>query len=681
MPIAKIQTPDGRIAKIEVPQGATEEEIMSFVEGQTRGAPQQAPTSFGRTALEQSLQGATFGFADEVMDRIGAGIASFVTDESYKDLLKEARSTTQERLDRQFEERPALSLASQLAGGLLTGGAGASTKTGQAITSGIRSGGRFATTAKAAGAGAAAGGAFGAGTAQEGERLEGATTGVVLGGGLGILAPIAGNVIKKGASAAANSVTRRLGRSTGELQPVDKIAAKVAARLRKDFPDDKEYLRQLERYANTQGRSLIEEAGETTKNLAEGASLFPSAQKTASGFFDAKIGMAPDRIKGVLNNTVSPQVNYFDTLDDIIRVGRAKAAPLYNKAFAANQQVDSPVINKILATPEGKSALKNAVKNIQNEMSLVAKPDKQLTAIAKDLKVLNSGSVGKGLKLRTLDNVKRSFDQTANKALRAGDEAEFKRIVNLKNALVKELDDADASGFYAKAREASGDYLQSKKAMDDGLRFLRDDADIIARKFKDLSAPEKRAYKVGVLKSMRDKIDNTMDGRNVATLFKNETNRKKLQSILSKREYNKLLKEANEIDELYKLRNQMSGNSRTAIREIAAEEFTEAGVDIAQEVARRGVFNVAADKVVAAVGRKFSGLSDKAAGEVAEMLYETNPAKKAEIVKRLFNEYKASKGLRSTEAAQKLEAFFAFSEKVSNIRGKQLAVQAGAGGN
>ena len=127
-------------------------------------------------------------------------------------------------------------------------------------------------------------------------------------------------------------------------------------RLRDDFPDDVEFLRQLNRYGSRQGVSLLEEGGEATKNLAEGASMFPQGQKIAADFFDAKISMAPDRLNKVVSRAVSPQVNFFDAVDDIYRTGQAKAAPLYQKAFQANKQVESPLINRVLETPAGKKA-------------------------------------------------------------------------------------------------------------------------------------------------------------------------------------------------------------------------------------------------------------------------------------------------------------------------------------
>lgn len=156
--------------------------------------------SFAETAFDQGLQGATFGFADEITDRIGAGIASLATDQSYRDLLKEARQLTKEEQARQFEQRPATTILSNLAGGVLTGGAGATTKAGSALANSLRSGNTGARIGKGMLAGASSGALYGAGAADDGNRAEGAVTGGILGGVTGGAIPAigaAGSGVKK----------------------------------------------------------------------------------------------------------------------------------------------------------------------------------------------------------------------------------------------------------------------------------------------------------------------------------------------------------------------------------------------------------------------------------------------------------------------------------------------------
>jgi hypothetical protein len=177
----------------------------------------QAPQGLGRTVLDQGLQGATFGFADEVTDRIGAWRASLATGEKYSDMLKEARGMSKDRMQAQFDQRPVTSIASNIAGGILTGGAGASTKAGTSIANSLRSGGIGARVAKGALAGATSGGAYGAGSAQEGERLAGAGQGALIGGALGAAVPAAGAAISSGVAGTKNAWTGAFARTGDEL--------------------------------------------------------------------------------------------------------------------------------------------------------------------------------------------------------------------------------------------------------------------------------------------------------------------------------------------------------------------------------------------------------------------------------------------------------------------------------
>ena len=147
------------------------------------------PTSISRTVLDQGLQGTTFAGADEITDRLGAMGASIYTGEKYKDVLKDARSASKQRMAQQAEQNPVTAIGSNIAGALLTGGAGASTKAGTAIGNSLRTGNIAARIGKGALAGAASGAAYGAGNADDGEGLAGAGKGLLVGGSVGAALP------------------------------------------------------------------------------------------------------------------------------------------------------------------------------------------------------------------------------------------------------------------------------------------------------------------------------------------------------------------------------------------------------------------------------------------------------------------------------------------------------------
>lgn len=149
----------------------------------------QREASIPRTIFDQGMQGMTFGFSDDIMDRLGAFGASLYTGEKYKDVLKDARSASRQRMADQIEQNPITSIASNIGGALLTGGAGASTKAGTAIGNSLRTGNLAARIGKGALAGAASGAAYGAGGADDGQKLAGAGTGAMVGGAVGAAIP------------------------------------------------------------------------------------------------------------------------------------------------------------------------------------------------------------------------------------------------------------------------------------------------------------------------------------------------------------------------------------------------------------------------------------------------------------------------------------------------------------
>lgn len=494
---------------------------------------------------------------------------------------------------------------------------------------------------------------------------------------------VAGNVINSVGSYPINKLADYLIKKeaikSGEIvaQDLPKPLQMVYNRLRADYPDYAEFKKVLNSYASKPDQALIQAGGERTTRLGEGAAQYTSGGARATEFFDEAIGKAPEKLKTAIGKTVSPSTKYYDDLDTMVEAGQAKAAPLYKAAFKNNQVVESTVINNILNTPSGKRALAKAAESAANKMSRVAKPDPELTALARELGVASEGGVSRGLKLSSLDQVKKSMDKQIGDALRGPTPSDANEIIALKNALVDELDAADKSGLYAKARKASGDYLSNKSAMDSGLNFLKEDKEIITRNFNDMGAAEKQAYKTGVVKTLRNKIETTQDGANVARLFKTPATRDKLKAILPERDYNRLLSEAMTQDGLFKLRNQLTGNSRTALRQIEAQDFEGQGAQLVQDLASKGATRTGIDNSIRWIAKRFDGLSDKTAKEVADILYEQDPKKKYEIVKFLTNQANSEgQGLRKTEAAKKLQAFYTISDKVAKEKNLELSPQA-----
>jgi hypothetical protein len=150
MPIVRIQLPDGRIARIEVPEGATPQEIESFAAQQfpTEQQPPQAlpdvngSSEFGyispQQAFTQAIGRGAIPFGKRAVAAIGAGVASpFVEDMGYGQLYEQALR----QQDEAARQQPAMTIAGTLTGGvfsapLIPGGGGLASSTGKAAALG-----------------------------------------------------------------------------------------------------------------------------------------------------------------------------------------------------------------------------------------------------------------------------------------------------------------------------------------------------------------------------------------------------------------------------------------------------------------------------------------------------------------------------------------------------------------
>lgn len=339
MPIARVQMPDGRIGRFEVPEGTQPEEVEAFVGqmqtpqeetapiAQEYTAPEAPISSIGRTVLDQSLQGATFGGADEITDRIGAGIASLYTGDKYSDTLKQSRDLSKTRLQNEFEQRPVLSIGANLGGALLTGAAGASTKAGNIISNSLRSGNLPARITKGVASGSTSGALYGAGTADEGNRIEGARQGAIVGGVLGGTAPALANVVKATSSEIKNIYKGFKARDAEELQAVESAIKQKSSEAYQKMRDTGSVLS-----PRISGRILTQ----IDRNLNKSGKLNDKLHgDTLSVFEDIKDAARKGKIE------LEELDQYRQLLGDVVRKNTTKLEGSNPDAFKAQQAIEA----------------------------------------------------------------------------------------------------------------------------------------------------------------------------------------------------------------------------------------------------------------------------------------------------------------------------------------------------
>lgn len=241
--------------------------------------------------------------------------------------------------------------------------------------------------------------------------------------------------------------------------------------------------------------------------------------------------------------------DFYNIKNDAIQ-SKEGSGPLYDQAYShpGNQNIQSPIINRILKTNAGTSALRYATNRINADMSQMVKPDPELAAQAKLAGQIIKGEAGNGLKLQTYQYIKEGFDEQINKAYNSGEKGLASSIATQKNSLVSQLDNLDAtkskgqSGAYAQARKTYSTGAKIQEASDNGRKFMSQDPEAIKELFADpnISAPQKKAYAAGAGRAFQDMLDKVSDGSNPVQAIWKQSLRKRLEPMMTPAAFKRL---------------------------------------------------------------------------------------------------------------------------------------------
>lgn len=183
----------------EFPDGTSQDVIRGAL--QRKYAPvQKSPLESGmlgraNAALQGAGQAVTFGLLDEMVDVPTAAIKS-MGDSTFKEEYAKQRAVGQDILGGLSTNYPVETIGGNIAGGLLGAGATGATQAGRAVSGMLGSGNTGARIAKGALSGGILGAAYGAGSAEDGKRLQGAGMGGLLGASIGGAVPGVSGVVK-----------------------------------------------------------------------------------------------------------------------------------------------------------------------------------------------------------------------------------------------------------------------------------------------------------------------------------------------------------------------------------------------------------------------------------------------------------------------------------------------------
>jgi len=627
MPIATIQLPNGKIAELEVPQGATPQEIESFVmsspelggQQQMQQPQERTPTQPTQYVERNTLYNPDIGQGEALLTtatnipfapRIKAGLSAISAkaqggDESISRFYDEALSNELSKLRQAREQYPKQSFASQLATDVVGGGG---------VLKGLGLAGNTAKQALVGGA--VIGGPTALGETVDISNLPQSLTDLLAGGIAGGVGGVAGQQAGKAlgkASKALPDIIQKFKPNTPE-----KVLSKVIT--------PEEAGTQARKLASKieQGRitSLPEQGDENILGLTRLLGKTQGSNKVIADYINKKSITSSKRVGDLINKNISSE-NYFDSIDNIVKTRSEVASPLFKKGYeegniALNQAMTSPLPNNVKVGKIRELINDDRVKNV------IAKA-RQDYGINQDIPDVS---------IESLHGARQVVDDIINTAKRAGENNKARSYINLKQQLNNVI--YDVAPTMKQADKTFAGLSALKNAQEEGLNFgkLRNGEEV-KRYISGLSDGEKETYKIGVKDYLMDKAMKTGDANSSARkIFSQPLERKKLEAVFNnKKEFLDFSKRMNDEIRVFDTKQRIVGGSRTDFNIQEGAELLDKVAKGAINAKTFGISNVILT-ATDAIKKRYYGLNEQTAKELARIIVD--PFESVKVLNRIY---------------------------------------------
>lgn len=568
-----------------------------------------------------AAQGATFGFADE----IEAAARAATGQGSYPDILRDVGLSK-----RLYEQRaPGEALAAELGGAAgvsLIPGAGAfNLMRAPAVAS--RIGPAAARYGGAAVGGATAGAITGAGTAEPGQRTEGAMRGGVTGAVLGPLATGAlqatGRVaqgardITTGIPVVQQLVAPLAGAAGATTDFTRRAQEKMLQAVRRDqlTPEQIMTARQV---LGDKPETLIERAGANTAGLADVAAKYPGeAKRMASQLAEERMAGQGERITADLAQAFRVQGDPEQVAEALSRKRAQDAAPLYQRAYQEGAVIDDPRVSEFMKLPAFQRAYGVARRLATYDGVELPKDPRKLQQFD----------------LRTLDYVKRGLDDVLYQAKMPGPggtgRTERAKISEAQQAFLATLDDIVPT--YGQARAAWAGPTVLREALEAGQGAFRMDPRAMQAATSRMSPAEFEQFKIGALAALRDRVAKAGDGRDLVREVYGSPQKREMLAQLVGDQFQDLEQRFLREKAIRRTDDLIRGNSRTAERQAGMADL-EGETSVLRSILNQGPVRGTVDYML----RSGSGVAQPTADALAPMLFSTNPAAQQKTLQQLI---------------------------------------------
>lgn len=574
MPIYELEDPaTGRTITVEGDSPPTQEDAQQLF-----ALPVQEDDSlsgmFGDDYSENAErlgkigQGITFGFGDEITSGIEALIDSATSDKTFNESYRQAHTRKQRDRERFEDENPYEAMALEVAGGLATGGLGA----GRALASqAIRNAPRLVRGGAMSGLGAAEGALYGAGTADQGERLQGAGEGAAIGAvaapvvaaGTNVLGRLFGSVGDRAARLAESSPERDALRVIRDMADAGEVSADDVVRRMDELGPQATLADTADVFTQT-ARASMNRPGRTREdavNLVDERNR-GQRQRMLQG---VREDVAQDPTKSVQEQqkrlqelTEGKQQSFLSAQDDIVTRRKEQAAPIYAEAQAQGVEI-TPMLKPLLSNA-------NVLKYANNILRAEGKP------ILKRPPVENMKAGATAFdnmtpqrRYEVLKAAKEGLDDAVSANFRSGNNNVAAKLLETKNNLLGAL--IAQNPAYGKANRIYADESAMENALKLGRGFLQDKYEPaeLQRMLRNMTDGEREVFQVGAIDAISQKM-NKSAAADKTRVFRNRSDYQDKVRLVLGDQTDSFLKRLDVEEQFERTRQGVTGNSTTMMQ-------------------------------------------------------------------------------------------------------------------
>lgn len=598
------------MGRVEFPDYMSDQEIAAAIDRNMQGsvmAP-SIPFSPRAEAARSAVQGATFGFGEELEAALRTGAISGQQYEEMRNRLRAQQQAFQ-------KEYPVAGGVTEFGGALAApfGAYKALGRAGPVVQEAITGTTLPGQVARGAAVGGATGALTGAGTATEdvsGKALETGVFGAAVGGVVPVAIQGAGKVIRNVLTASG------IGDQPGAASKM------IMNRLQKDdlTPDEAQAVLDDLRKIGVPN-PVIADLGKSLRDLAYAGYVVPSKQKgVTERFLESRLIDQPsDIVKGLAEKAnLNPNVSGYEYLDSLIANQQSAARQAYPKAY--NKAVDARDFRQYVDRPVFQQAYEEAVKRagVRGERLPDLEQIRNSQFVPTD--VLHQIKIG-------LDRIVEGQTDITGKVTAYGRDVsmvrrEFNDLIKAKNP------------EYARANAQFADSERIQNAFVTGQKYQRLDPKEAMDKLKKMTPAEKESFRLGMMADVNERLSNFKGGDFARQIFKSPKQKSLMRyAFEDEAKFNEFNKYVTALEEQSKTAKNIIRGSPTGERLATGEGAAELG-QLAQSYATRGLTGVAMDIARQGLART-KGISGETSAELQKRLFAVDPIEQRAILQEL----------------------------------------------